>query len=335
MITEFGLQSESSPTLITAGADGNVWFTDQKIDAGEIGRITPQGAIAEFGTANGLQTDSQPKDIVAGPDGNLWFSDSHGPEVGELALQLPPSVATGAASAVTSSSASVAGAVNPVGGAVSSIAVQYGTSTAYGSTAAATPGTLPAAGTPSAVSAALGGLPAGTVVHYRVVATNAFGTTPGPDETFTTAPLALIAPPPGRPVPPTVSRLAQSHSKWRAGRALAHISRKALPVGTTFSFALSEPAAVSFTFRTTAAGRKVKRVCVKPTRANRGKRRCARTVTAGRLSFSGHAGVNRVAFDGRLSKARKLGVGRYTLVVRATAAGHASAARTLSFTIAK
>src|SRR6266571_3643622 len=59
----------ATPNGITAGPDGNLWFTESD----KIGRITPGGTITVFAlpTAN-----SQPFGIAAGPDGNLWFTES-------------------------------------------------------------------------------------------------------------------------------------------------------------------------------------------------------------------------------------------------------------------
>src|SRR5215468_9554970 len=53
----------SQPSSITAGPDGNVWFTEQNA----IGRITTAGAITEFAVSGA-------SNIVVGPDGNLWFT---------------------------------------------------------------------------------------------------------------------------------------------------------------------------------------------------------------------------------------------------------------------
>jgi hypothetical protein len=57
-------------------------------------------------------------------------------------------------------------------------------------------------------------------------------------------------------------------------------------------------------------------------------------VTAGRLTFTGHDGANRVAFEGRISPSKKLQPGRYTLmIIAADSAGVRSAPKSLSFTI--
>src|SRR5262249_29248993 len=56
--------SNSLPSSITAGPDGNMWFTETNA----IGRISLDGTLTEF-PATG------PGNIVAGPDGNLWFTE--------------------------------------------------------------------------------------------------------------------------------------------------------------------------------------------------------------------------------------------------------------------
>ncbi len=63
---------------------------------------------------------------------------------------------------------------------------EYGETTAYGSEVPTGGGKLAAGEAPVAVSAALSGLKLGVTYHYRVVASNAAGTTAGPDQTFTT-----------------------------------------------------------------------------------------------------------------------------------------------------
>jgi len=112
--------------------------------------------------------------------------------------------------------------------------VQYGPTTAYGSTVPTAPAMIASGEAPVAVSAALSGLAPGTAIHYRVVATNAFGTTPRPDQTFTT----LAALPPNTPagLVPSVAGASESNRVWREGNRRATFARKEAPVGTTFSF---------------------------------------------------------------------------------------------------
>lgn len=137
--------------------------------------------------------------------------------------------------------------------------------------------------------------------------------------------------------PLVMSAARESHRVWREGRKLAIFSRKRkrVPVGTTFSFELSEAAAVHFSFTRQVRGRRVRHRCVAPTRRNHRRPACKRTVTAGTLAFQGHAGTNHVGFDGRVSASKRLQPGKYTLVIQASsAAGGAGPAR-LSFTIVK
>jgi streptogramin lyase len=68
-VTEFNV-SASQVTTITAGSDGNLWFT---VSGSAIGRITTRGKITLFAVPG-----STPQGITSGPDGNLWFTDNAG-----------------------------------------------------------------------------------------------------------------------------------------------------------------------------------------------------------------------------------------------------------------
>jgi hypothetical protein len=113
-----------------------------------------------------------------------------------------------------------------------------------------------------------------------------------------------------------IDAVVLSHKTWRRGSSLPVVLSRA-PVGTTISYRLSEKARVTLTFARRSRGRKVGRRCRKPTRKNRKKRRCTRYVKAGTLQFDGKQGTNRLKFQGRLSRRKRLGVGRYRLVVGA------------------
>jgi virginiamycin B lyase len=82
-VTEFPTPTRGTPFDITAGPDGNLWFT---VGAGEIGRITPGGSITLFrlpGTC-GKYLTCAPWGITAGPDGNLWFTEEIGNVIGRI-----------------------------------------------------------------------------------------------------------------------------------------------------------------------------------------------------------------------------------------------------------
>jgi hypothetical protein len=103
----------------------------------------------------------------------------------------PDTPLTGGASGVGQSTATVSGSVNPQG-ARTNVSFQFGTTTAYGqATAAQLTGPDNAADT---FSAALTGLPAGTTIHYRAVATSDFGTQLGADQTLTTQSPPVVVP---------------------------------------------------------------------------------------------------------------------------------------------
>jgi virginiamycin B lyase len=70
-IVEFAIQtSNSMPTSIALGPDGNMWFTEP--GASKVAEITPTGSITEF-PVNGSSGS-----IVTGSDGALWFDTNNG-----------------------------------------------------------------------------------------------------------------------------------------------------------------------------------------------------------------------------------------------------------------
>jgi hypothetical protein len=82
------------------------------------------------------------------------------------------------------------------------------------------------------------------------------------------------------------------------------------------------------------AGKRVRRRCVAPTRANRHARGCRRTRARGNLTYTFAAGAHHVSFDGRIGR-EHLGAGSYTVAISASnAAGH-SAVKTLHFKIVR
>ena len=77
-ITEFALPTPMSiPGEITAGPDGNLWFTE----VAGIGQITPAGQVTEFSIPT---PKSAPGGIIAGPNDTLWFTEQEGNKIGRL-----------------------------------------------------------------------------------------------------------------------------------------------------------------------------------------------------------------------------------------------------------
>lgn len=145
----------------------------------------------------------------------------------------PPTASTGGPGAITQSAATVSGLVNTHGHSTT-YQFQYGSTTSYGST---TP-SRPAGSSHAAVniSANLSGLTNGTTYHYRVIASNAFGTTRGSDQIFTT---------PG--TPPTASTggpgsITQSAATIRGlVNAHGHSTTYQFEYGTTTAYGSATP----------------------------------------------------------------------------------------------
>jgi hypothetical protein len=127
--------------------------------------------------------------VAISPGGNLT-----GPDETFTTPAIPSAlVSTAGASEVGLSTATVSGAVNPQGQ-ETTYQFQYGPTTVYGSswpTVAIELGALPG---PQSVLVTLQNLQPNTVYHYRLIATNAAGTSYGADQTFTTPeyPASLI-----------------------------------------------------------------------------------------------------------------------------------------------
>jgi hypothetical protein len=217
-------------------------------------------------------------------------------DLGADEFVVPPVATTGAASAVTLQSATLAGSVDAKG-APTSYHFEYGPTTGYGST---TPST--AAGSSSGAApagATLDGLSPATTYHYRLVATNAGGTAKGGDQTFTTA-----SPPPGSTPPAS----GESPTTQTAGAVPAFGGVKLVSTRLTFRskfirLKLSCPAGT--------VGRCAGRT--KLTARRPGRVGAASAVTLGRASFSIAAGTQasvrvRVTRAGRrlLSRSRRL-----------------------------
>jgi hypothetical protein len=118
-----------------------------------------------------------------------------------------PAAVTGTARAVTPSSATLTGTVDPNGRATTWY-YEYGTSTGYGSRTAAT--SAGSGTTAKSVSTAVSSLRPGRLYHYRLVATSDAGTSRGADRTFSTAGPPGVRTGPTLEIGPTTARLTGS-----------------------------------------------------------------------------------------------------------------------------
>jgi DNA-binding beta-propeller fold protein YncE len=85
---------------------------------------------------------------------------------------------------VGAESATLGAEVDPHGLAVGACSFQYGTDTSYGTTVPCLPSSIAAGTTPVPVTAPIAGLSPNTTYHFRVVLTDADGTSESPDHTF-------------------------------------------------------------------------------------------------------------------------------------------------------
>jgi hypothetical protein len=139
---------------------------------------------------------------------------------------------------------------------------------------------------------------------------------PSDSKTITPPPPPPPPPPPSPGRAPKVRRLGESHRTWRVAvpRRRVRRARRAAPVGTVFTFALDQPAHVSFTF-----------VALNHRRH-----------AVGTVILRGRTGRNRFAFAGALRSGRRLAAGRYAVVVTAVGIpGRRSQPRSLRFTIVR
>lgn len=80
-ITEFPIPTDLSyPLGITAGPEGNLWFTEN--GGNKIGRTTTAGVIRE----SPAKPRIYPVGITAGPDGNIWFTEYSANAIGEFRI---------------------------------------------------------------------------------------------------------------------------------------------------------------------------------------------------------------------------------------------------------
>ncbi len=117
----------------------------------------------------------------------VWAQSSKGTSTGAdmtFTTQGAPDATTNHAGGLTDSSATLKGTVNAYG-ISTTVTFEYGTSTSYGSNATASQSPV-GGSSDTSVSAAVSGLSANTLYHYRVVADNGEETIYGDNMTFTT-----------------------------------------------------------------------------------------------------------------------------------------------------
>jgi hypothetical protein len=136
----------------------------------------------------------------------------------------------------------------------------------------------------------------------------------------------------------TISALSESNSTFTVGPSSTALTGAAAAKrhkrGTVFSFQLDQAATVTIAIQMKARGRRVGRSCRAESQKLRQKPRCRRTITVATLMRSAHAGLNKVAFSGRV-RGKALAPSRYEIAFTAVDSAGASPPKTLSFTIVR
>jgi hypothetical protein len=138
-----------------------------------------------------------------------------------------------------------------------------------------------------------------------------------------------------RVAPRFVKRAVFSPQRFRvaSGPTPTSARKRVIPKGSSLSYSLSEPSAVTIVIARPDSGRKVGKTCRAPSRSNRRKPRCTRYVTVGTLKRRAFQGLNKVAFTGRIGrKALKPGSYRATVTAK-DAARNVSNASITAFAI--
>jgi phosphodiesterase/alkaline phosphatase D-like protein len=233
------------PPVVSTGGSTSVATTSATLT----GSVNPEGQSTtyqfEIGQTTGYGTETPAASTgsgtaavnaaaaIAGLSPNTTYhyrldaTNATGTKVGAdktftTAAMQPPGVTTGAATAVSTTSASLTGTVFPAGQSTTYY-FQYGTSTAYGSQSS--PSSAGAGTAKTAVSASVSGLSPKTSYHYRLVATNATGTSVGADQTFSTSSVPTVPPP-----------VAQTGAAQGIGPSTATLTGAANPEGRATSY---------------------------------------------------------------------------------------------------
>jgi hypothetical protein len=169
--------------------------------------------------------------------------------------------------------------------------------------------------------------PYGVAVDALPLPPSSPGTTPG--TTPGTLPLPVAS------VRATISALSQTHRVFAVGATSTPLTGRTTlrrPRGTTFTFRLDQPAIVTVRIQRKLPGRRVGRVCRRPTAQLRRRPRCTRLLLKATLRRSARTGLNKIRFTGRI-RGRALKPGRYRAAFTAANTAGTSAPRALSFAI--
>jgi hypothetical protein len=173
-------------SVAAADASGHIYVNDTEhqvvdgFDSSARYRDQITGALGLNGSFGGLAVDQA--------NGDVYVSDGASQTVKVFSIAVIPDVTTKPATAVTTTSATFNGEVDPEGIAVEECFFEWGKTTTYGRLApceAPDAAELGSGSGPVAVHATVSGLPSGVTIHFRLVAKNANGTNNGSrDQSF-------------------------------------------------------------------------------------------------------------------------------------------------------
>jgi hypothetical protein len=231
----------------------------------------------------------------------------------------PPAAATGTPQAVTSTTATLTGSVNPDGSVVGDCNFTISPAPPGGASVPC-PQQVGGGSSPVAVNATMTGLSPATTYTVTLSAASAQGSSSGSPVGFST----LSSSGPGGLTALTVTNLKLSPTRFRGGTHAATITKRkagALPSATTISFTLSQAATVTLSFEQAHSGILAGHKCVALSKAHRKGKRCTRyAAIAHGVSRAAQAGSDRIAFDGILDGGGHLAPGSYGLSLTAIAA---------------
>jgi streptogramin lyase len=363
-----GMAEGAYPLAIAAGSDGNMWFADDG-PVKAIGRITPSGQITEFSA--GLGEKSWILGLAPGPDGAMWFGDSGQKAIGRITpdghiteYPIPASGEFGADSVAPGADGEVWFTGDDANG--PALLGEIGTGAPAALAGAPELSGAAGVGSPMWCAAASWNAFAGEEPSSSLFAYDGFrwlrdGVAVGAGQGYTpvaadaghrlacretvTYPAPLLVTAAGEsssvgvPAPPTprpaLSGVRESSSRWREGSALAAVSARRPPVGTTFSFTLNEQARLRLVFTRLVIGRRSAHGCIGTTRPPAARLRCTRRLAAGELAPEGAPGPERVSFQGRISRSRRLSPGSYEVRLSALAGNLSSVPHELYFAIVR
>jgi Divergent InlB B-repeat domain len=301
------------------------------------GSVTDGGAISCPSSCTGSYAEGSAASLTATPAPGSVFTGWSGGCTGSAACdvtvnsataitatfrQLPPVVATAAPSRVGARIATLSGSVDPLGSATI-FHFEYGTTTTYGKTAPVRDASAGAENARHNESESVTGLTPGTTYHFRIVATNAGGTTSSPDATFRTV------------AKPVLSKLALKPKRFRAAtRTKRRSARRRQPsIGTTITYRDTTAATTTFTIELTVVGTRSGKRCIERRgQITKRARRCSLTIKRGSFSHVDRAGLNKARFTGQIS-GKPLPPATYSLLVVASNAAGSSRRLSIRFRI--